>query len=254
MTKQKILITGGTKGLGLATAKILSNQDSEVFLTYRNDHKNADAVKKTMNDLGISCTLISCDLSEPDSIHKLFDEIEKQTDTLDIYIHNAAATAFKPLLKIEPHHIDKTFNITVKSFILGTQRAAKLMSNGGAIVSISGMDNLKMVPKHGLLGAAKSALETLTAYFAHELAQKNIRVNSINPGFFKTESTEIYLGEQFEIINQFFAMLSPTRREPKLEEFAKVIQFLVSKDSSWIVGQTIKVDGGQDFSLPVMPS
>src|SRR5206468_1429832 len=104
------------------------------------------------------------------------------------------ATAFKDLLEIQAHHIDKTFNITVKSFILGMKRAVALMPRGGAVVTVSGMDTLKAVPRHGLLGAAKAALETLTGYYAHELASKKIRVNGVNPGFLATDSTRKYLG------------------------------------------------------------
>ena len=112
------------------------------------------------------------------------------------------------------------------------------------------MDTLKAVPRHGLLGAAKSALETLTAYYAHELAGAKIRVNCVNPGFLRTDSTQKYLGPAFEATNSAFAALVPLKREPKLDEIAEVILFLASARSSWIVGQTINVDGGLDFAMP----
>lgn len=251
MRGRKILITGGTKGLGLATAKILTKSDSELFLSYRNDQANAEKVAEEIGKHCADCTVIQCDLSELDAIHKLFDVVEAKTSLLDIYIHNAAATAFKPLMEIKSHHIDKTFNISIKSFIQGTQRAAKMMTNGGVIIPISGMDNLKMIPGHGLLGAAKSALETLTAYFAHELAEKKIRVNCINPGFFTSESTQKFLGDCFTEVKKYFTELSPLHRESTLEDFARVIQFLASEESDWIVGQTIRVDGGQHFAFPL---
>ncbi len=247
------LITGGTKGLGLATAKLLAKEGvSRLYLSYRSDEGSAAQAQAEILKLGPRCQTIASDLSEDGAADRLFDAVEADGSGLDIYIHNAAATAFKSLMEIQPHHVDKTFNITVKSFIRGAQRAAKLMSLGGAIVTVSGMDTLKAVPRHGLLGAAKSSLETLTAYFSHELASRKIRVNGVNPGFLRTESTQKYLGPMFEKVNTTFAHVVPLKREPTLEEIAEAILFLCSPQSSWIVGQTICVDGGLDFAMPGM--
>ena len=88
-----------------------------------------------------------------------------------------------------------------------------------------------------------------TATLAHELAPRSIRVNGVNPGFLRTDSTQKYLGAQFERTNAAFAAQVPLKREPALEEIARVMLFLCSKDSSWIVGQTLNVDGGLDFAL-----
>jgi enoyl-[acyl-carrier protein] reductase III len=248
---RKILITGGTKGLGLATAGLLAREGAELYLSYRSDQEGARAAEAGLLEAGAKkCITLPCDLAEEGSIDRLFDELEKHTGRLDVYIHNAAATAFKDLTEIRSHHIDKTLNITVKGFILGVQRATRLMPEGGAVVGVSGMDTLKAVPRHGLLGAAKAALETLTAYYAHELAARRIRVNCVNPGFLRTDSTQKYLGPAFEAVNRAFAGQVPLGREPRLEEIAEVILFLASERASWIVGQTIHVDGGLDFAMP----
>jgi enoyl-[acyl-carrier protein] reductase III len=249
--KRKILITGGTKGLGLATARRLALEGAELFLSYRSDEAGAQKAASELLKAGASkCVTIGSDLSEEGAADRLFDELAKHTPGLDVYIHNAAATAFKELSEIRAHHIDKTFNITVKAFILGVQRAAALMPQGGAVVSISGMDTLKAVPRHGLLGAAKAALETLTAYYAHELAPRGIRVNCVNPGFLRTDSTQKYLGAAFEKAQSAFSALVPLKREPSLDEVAEVILFLAGPGASWVVGQTINVDGGLDFAMP----
>jgi len=127
-----------------------------------------------------------------------------------------------------------------------------LMPKGGAIVTVSGMDTLRAVPLHGLLGSAKAALENLTAHAAHELAPFGIRVNGVNPGFFDSESTRKYLGPAVPYVHAAAAKQSPFRRLPQLEEIANVILFLASSRSSWICGQTLKVDGGADFSVGEM--
>ena len=222
---------------------------SELWLSYRSDEEGARKAAAEITALGAKCHLIQNDLSEEGAHDRLFDAVTKDSDRLDYYVHNAAATAFKDLADIKAHHIDKTLNITVKSFILGMQRAALLMKDGGAVVTISGMDTLKAVPRHGLLGAAKSAPETLTMYYAHEFASKKIRVNGVNPGFIPTDSTRKYLGPMFDMVNGMFAELVPLKREAKLDEVSEAVLFLLSPRAQWIVGQTLCVDGGLDYTM-----
>ncbi|MGK5088023.1 SDR family oxidoreductase [Bdellovibrionota bacterium FG-2] len=244
-----VLISGGTKGLGFSTACLFAKNGADVFLSYRSDEVRALHAAEEIRTLGARCELVNCDLSEEGSVDQLFDQVAAKTPKLDIYVHNAAATAFKNLLELKSHHIDKTLNMTIKGFILGVQRAVALMPQGGWVVTVSGMDTLKAVPRHGLLGGAKAALETLTAYYAHELAPRKIRVNGVNPGYLDTESTRKYLGPTFETVKNFFAQQGPLKRTPSLDEVSEVILFLCSERSSWIVGQTLNVDGGLDFSM-----
>ena len=248
------LITGGTKGLGLSMAKELAQKGANLILSYRRDKEGDNASQELLKNLGgKECYIIQEDLSEETAMESLFRKVKEITPHLNYYIHNAAATAFKNLLEIKAHHIDKTLNITVKGFIIGVQEALPLMEkNGGNILGISGMDTLRAVPKHGLLGAAKSALETLINYYAHELAPKGIRVNGINPGFFPTESTEIYLGPMFNHVVKGNNSLIPGKIEASSERVAKAGVLLLEERSHWIVGQTIKVDGGADFSIPLL--
>ena len=249
MQRKRALITGATKGLGLAIAQRFAADGTDVFLSYRSDEEAARRAVDLISKSGVRCEVLATDLSEEGSVDRLFDRVALVTDRIDFYVHNAAATAFKDLLEIKSHHIDKTLNLTVKGFILGVQRAVALMPAGGAIVSISGMDTLKAVPRHGLLGAAKAALETLTAYYAHELGSRRVRVNGVNPGFLRTDSTKKYLGAMFEPMAKGFANATPLRRDATLEEIADVVAFLCSSQSTWIVGQTLIVDGGFDFAL-----
>ena len=250
---KRVLITGGTQGLGLETARRFAEHGAELFLTYRSNHAVAQAAASALTQAGAARVETGAfDLTDPLEIEKLWLRVQEVFPTIDVYIHNAAATAFKPLLKMEAHHIDKTFNVTVKSFVLALSKIERLMPNGGTIVTISGMDTLKAVPYHGLLGAAKAALENLTQHAAHELAPKKIRVNGVNPGFFDTESTRKYLGPAYKQVHQSVAAQSPFHRLPALSEIAEAITFLASSRSSWICGQTLIVDGGADFSVGSM--
>ena len=252
--KQKIaVITGGTRGLGLATARRFAANGYATVLGYRGDEENAQAAVEEISSLGAPAVAAGADLSTPDGIRDLFAAVDKVEGELGVYIHNAAATAFKPLSGIAGHHVDRTMNLTVKSFILGVQAAAARMPGGGAVVAVSGMDTLKVVPRHGLLAAAKAALEQLTTYFAHELAAQQIRVNGVNPGFLETESTRRYLGEHFDQVAKAYARAVPLERSARLDEVAAIIEFLCGPDASWLVGQTIIADGGFAIALTVVP-
>jgi enoyl-[acyl-carrier protein] reductase III len=246
------LITGGTKGLGLCTAQALAAEGCNLLLTYRSDAEGAQGAAAALRGKGVRVETLACDLTEDPATAQLWGWAAGVTGgRLHYYVHNAAATAFKPLIELQSHHVDKTFNLTIKSFVLALPHLQKLMAGGGAVVTISGMDTLRAVPKHGLLGAAKAALETLTAYAAHELADSQIRFNGVNPGFLRTDSTKKYLGPLFDSVAKAFATFTPSGEEAKLEDIVSVILFLLSEKSRWIVGKTLNVDGGADFSLPI---
>jgi enoyl-[acyl-carrier protein] reductase III len=242
------LITGGTKGIGFATARALAEKGVRLALGYRSDESTAETQLRSLP--GAGHFLLKADLSLPGECDRMWDEFFQHSKQIDFYIHNAAATAFKPLMELQPHHFDKTFELTVKSFVRGAQRAAERMPRGSAVVSVSGMDTLRAVPRHGALAAAKSALETLTAYLAHELGPKRIRVNGVNPGFVPTDSTRKYLGPVFDQVTRYFSQTLPTGRAATPEDIAKIILFLCTPESEWIVGQTVRADGGEIFSMP----
>lgn len=241
----RILITGGTKGLGLSTAKAFHAQGAKLVLTYRSDEANAKAVAKQLG-----CQTLQADFTEDDAPDKLFAALGPEP--IDVYVHNAAATVFRPLLDVKPHHLHKTFNISVFSLIRNAQHLVPRMPRGGTIITISGMDTLQCVPAHGVLAAAKASLEMLTKYLAHELAPKKIRVNGVNPGFIPTDSTQIYLGDKFAAAGKVIAAATPLKRLATTEDVASVILFLASDASQWMVGQTLVVDGGAMFSCPTL--
>lgn len=247
---QVALVTGGTKGTGREIVKQFLERGVHVVTNYRKDKAGAEAFLQEF--AGKNLHALQADLGEPEQIAKLFDFIKEEYGHLDYYIANAAATAFKPLLETKPHHIEKTFAITVTGFVLGCQQAAKLMEGRhGKIVAISGYDTHTYLPRHGVLGAAKSALETLVKYFAVELAPLKINVNAINPGFIASTSTQIYLGEFYETLKRANEQITPRGGVTSGKELADVVMFLCSEEASWICGQTIRTDGGLSHIQPI---
>src|SRR5262249_12218449 len=146
--------------------------------------------KTQVEKLGRRAIAVQADHTQDGAIDALFDAAAKEWSGIDLFVANAAATAFLPLMQLKPHQIDKTLSMVVKSYILGCQRSVPLMKGkNGSVIAISGMDTVSTVPFHGLLGAAKAAMEMLTRYLAVELALDNIRVNAVNPGFIDTDSS-----------------------------------------------------------------
>jgi len=252
MSQQVALVTGGIKGTGKEIVKQFLDRGVHVVTNYRKDAATAEAFKKEFLGAKAEVDVIQADLGETEQVHKLFDFIKEKYGHLNFFVANAAATAFKPLLEIKPHHIEKTFAISVVAFVTGCQRSTELMKGRkGKIVAISGYDTHTFLPRHGVLGAAKSALETLVKYFSVELASEGINVNAINPGFLATTSTQIYMGDLYEEIKKINEQMTPRGRVTEGKEIADVVMFLCSDQADWICGQTIRADGGLSHIQPM---
>jgi len=252
MADKVALVTGGIKGTGKEIVKQFVDRGVHIVTNYRKDRQTAEQFLAEFDKHEVDVHALQADLGEEEQVAGLFDFVKEQYGHLDYYIANAAATAFKPLLDIKPHHIEKTFAITITAFVLGCQRSTELMEGRrGKIVAISGYDTHTYLPRHGVLGAAKSALETLVKYFAVELADKQINVNAINPGFLATTSTQIYMGDLYDAIKKSNEQMTPRGRVTGGKEIADVVMFLCSDEADWICGQTIRADGGLSHIQPM---
>jgi enoyl-[acyl-carrier protein] reductase III len=247
------IITGGSKGIGRAIALRLAPKGWDVAFSYRRDEAGAKAFVEEMAKAGGRALPVQADHTQDGSIDALFDAAAKEFKGADLFVANAAATAFLPLMQLKAHQIDKTLSMVIKSYILGAQRCVPLMEGrNGSILAISGMDTVDTVPFHGLLGAAKAAMEMLTRYLAAELGYNKIRVNAINPGFIDTDSSRFYAKDSFDSIAKAVAGITPSGRIGYPEDVAKLAEFLVSPEADFINGQTLHVDGGLQVAPRLM--
>ena len=244
------LVTGGSRGIGRATVERLACDGADVAFIYRRDAKAAAEVEAAVRARGRSCTALLADLGEPAEVAAALDRLG---DTpVDFFVANAAATAFRPLLEVKPHHLEKTYAITIGAFLQIVQHIAPRMPPTGRIVTISGMDTHRYVAGHGILASAKAALEALTRYLAVELGPRGITVNCVNPGYVETDSVAMYLADEAGR-KAFFEEIegaTPLRALGQPEEVAALVAFLCSADAAWMQGQVLYLDGGVFLHAP----
>ena len=242
------LITGASRGVGRAVALRLAAAGADIVVNYRRNDELAGRTVEEIEALGRRAIAVKADLESPEDIREMFDTVRGRFGHLDILIANAAASAFKPLMQVKDYNVTRTFDISVRGFVIAAQEAVKLMEGrSGKIVAVSGYDTLRYLPGHGTLGAAKAALETLVVYLACELAERGINVNAVNPGAIDTDSAHIFAastGTDWESFSASWKGYTPKGRLATPEDIAKVITFLCSEDAEWITGQTIVADGG----------
>ena len=245
---ETVLITGGSRGIGRATAVEFGKRGATVLINYRsNDEAAAEAVDVVESaHPDAAARAVQADLSTTDGVDSLFDAVDDEFGNLDVFVHNAAVTAFKPLVDVSRKEIDLTFNLSVHGFVLSVQRAVELMDEGSRIVTISGIDSMMAMPGHALLGAAKAALEQLTQYVAVEHGDDGIRANTVNVGVSQTDSSEYYLNSSEEA-REFGDLLiaeTPLGEITPPESIATAVVMLCAEDSQAVSGQVLNVDSG----------
>lgn len=245
------LITGASRGIGRATALLLAERGADVVVHYRRGEVAAKEVVEQVVGLGRRAFSVQADIEQAEEIRRMFQQAAERFGGLDIFVANAAATAFRQVLDLKQHHLARTYQLSVFSFVQAAQEAVKLMEGRrGKIVTVSSFPTLRYLPNYAALGSAKAALETLTRYLAVELAPRGITVNGVSPGLVQTDSSRVYAGQDYERFEREILESTPKGRIGTPEDIARVIVFLCSDEAEWIVGQTVMVDGGMTIPSP----
>jgi NAD(P)-dependent dehydrogenase (short-subunit alcohol dehydrogenase family) len=238
------LITGGSSGLGLATAKRLAREGATVYVTGRRQAELDAAVV----DIGDSAKAIRGDIAIAADLDRIYATIAESEGRLDILFANAGGGEFAPLGSITEAQFDKYFGINVKGTLFTVQKALPLMPAGSAIVVNGSMVSIKGAPAFGVYAATKAALRSFVRTWASDLKGRNIRVNAVAPGTIITPGYKTELGlndAQIEQYRAHVADITPLGRSGTPDEVARAVSFLASDDAAYITGIELFVDGGQ---------
>jgi NAD(P)-dependent dehydrogenase (short-subunit alcohol dehydrogenase family) len=236
------LITGGTSGIGLATAKQFVDEGASVYITGRRDKELAAAVKK----VGKNVTGIQGDVSNLGDLDRLFAQIKREKGKLDIVFANAGVAKFAALGTITEELYDWTFDINVKGLLFTVQKALPLLPDGASIILNSSVVGSKGLPINSVYSATKAAIRSFARTWTTDLKDRRIRVNAISPGSIDTPGLSGLLGSS-ETGQQRLKMISnnvPLGRLGTPDEIAKAVVFLASDDASFVTGAELFVDGG----------
>jgi enoyl-[acyl-carrier protein] reductase III len=190
-----------------------------------------------------------CDVGDENLQRELFAGVQKDFGRLDVFVANAARTAFKPAMSLDARSWRRTIQLNAESFLIGSQLAAGLMraNGGGRIIGLSSLGGRFYTPSYAALGAAKAAIENLARYLAVEFASDGINVNVVCGGFIDTESMKMI--PNYKEVTSAIVARTPAARLGQAEDLAGIVAFLCSHESDWIRGQTIVADGGISLSL-----
>lgn len=244
MKNKVALITGASRGIGRAIALRLADDGVNIAVNYLH---NEEAAKKTVAELiakGVKAAAFQANVGDLDSHKTLFENILQTFGTLDILIHNAALGAFKPVHRLKMNQWDLSMNINAKAFLALAQRAIPIMEpkKEGHIIALSSLGARNFIPNYGAIGISKAAIESTVRYLGVELMPKGIRVNCVSGGLVDTDALKAF--PFFDAFKEEVLKRTPAGRIGKPEDLARVVAFLCSPESSWIVGQTIVADGG----------
>jgi NAD(P)-dependent dehydrogenase (short-subunit alcohol dehydrogenase family) len=240
---QIALVTGGSSGLGLATAQRFAAEGARVFITGRRLAELDAAIAQ----IGGDAVGVQGDIARMEDLDKLYDVIKQKAGRLDVLFANAGGGEFAPLGQITEAHFDKYFGINVKGTLFTVQKALPLMPDGAAVVLNGSIAAVKGFPAFGVYAASKAALRSFARTWSVDLKHRGIRVNVVAPGTVITPGYKT-LGMNDDQIKQFelqAAAAAPMGRTGTPEEIANAVLFLASADSSFITGIELSVDGGQ---------
>jgi NAD(P)-dependent dehydrogenase (short-subunit alcohol dehydrogenase family) len=236
------VITGGSTGIGLATAQKFVAEGAYVFITGRRQAELDAAVKR----IGKNVTAVQGDVAKLEDLDKLYETVAHEKGKIDIVVANAGIGKLVPTAEATPDHFDSIFDVNVRGVFFTVQKALRLLTDGGSIVLVASNAQYKGIPGFAVYSATKAALRSFARTWAAEFKDRGIRVNTLSPGPIDTpifETVGVPL-DQVEAIKQSFSSQVPLGRIGQPEEMANAALFLASSDSSFTTGSDLVADGG----------
>jgi NAD(P)-dependent dehydrogenase (short-subunit alcohol dehydrogenase family) len=235
------VVTGGSTGIGLATAVRLAGEGAHVFVSGRRKAE-LDAAVETIG----SATGIQGDISDPADLDRLFAAVRDRGQGLDVLFANAAIASFATLEQITEEHFDQTFGVNVRGTLFTVQKALPLLNDGATVVLTGSSNGVSGGEAFGVYAASKAAIRSFARTWANELKGRGIRVNTVTPGPIDTPGLAGVAPEEMGAADftAYLAGTVPLGRVGRPEEVADAVLFLASAQSSFVTGAELAVDGG----------
>ncbi|MGA3563740.1 SDR family NAD(P)-dependent oxidoreductase [Melissospora conviva] len=233
------VITGGSTGIGLATAVRLAEQGAYVFITGRRKTE-LDAAVETIG--AASVTAVQGDVSVPADLDRLYDAVRGRGQGVDVLFANAAVASVATLAETTEEHLDEIFGINVRGVVFTVQKALPLLNNGASVILNASTNAERGDAAFGAYGASKAAVRSFARTWAGELIGRGIRVNAVSPGPTETPGLNGVVGDA----KADLAASLPIGRIGRVEEAVAVVEFLASERSSFVLGANYYVDGGSN--------
>jgi NAD(P)-dependent dehydrogenase (short-subunit alcohol dehydrogenase family) len=238
-----VVVTGGTSGIGLATAHLFAKEGASVFITGRRQ-KELDAAVKA---IGGKITGVQGDMSKLADIDRLYDAVQQKHSQIDVLFANAGGGTMLPLGAITEEHYDSIFASNVKGVVFTVQKALPLLRDKASVILTGSITSVKGMANFSIYSATKAAVRNLARSWTVDLKERGIRVNVISPGPIKTPGLVELAGTdaaQQQGLLDYMASQVPLGRVGDPDEIAKAVAFLASDEASYIAGTELFVDGG----------
>ena len=248
LKNQKILVTGGSQGIGRGTALELARAGADVAVNYRSNKDEAESIAAEIRELGRQAILVQGDVSSQETVQRIIAEVVKEWGELNGLVSNAAYSDRKLMVDADMEGFEKTIDVSMWGAFYAVRAAAKQFIEqgiGGVITVISSPHAKIAIPTAMAYNMAKAAIDHMARTAAIELAKHRIRVNVVHPGWIDTPGErKFFTEEQLED----GAKNIPWGRLGQPEEIGKLISFMMSSDCDYMTGSTVLMDGG--ISLP----
>ena len=234
------IVTGGSGGIGRASALRLATDDVAVVVHYNRNRDRAEETVQAITDAGSRAIALSGDIADEAAAIALFDQAEREFGGVDVLVHTAGIMPLAPIAQLDLDELDRVFRVNVRGTFAVAKLAAQRLRPGGAIINFSTSITRLQTPTYGAYAASKAAVEAITLILARELRGRDITVNTVAPG---PTATPLFLeGKSQELIDQI-ADRNPFQHLGTPEDIAEAVAFLAGP-GRWVNGQTIFVNGG----------